>query len=106
MSYSPSELFRRVWQEALRVVLQQHHWVGHLSESIISQRNSEGLDHCNGLMKCPCLMTHALLLPDAPTKKRKRKRRKKRNQFLNANKVSIIHSVRYHFRFHSFYLTC
>jgi hypothetical protein len=96
MSYS-SELFCRVWQEALRVVLHQNQWVGHLNESNVSLRDSGGLDRCNGLMKCPCLMTHALLLPDAPTKKRKRKRRKKRKQFSNANTVSIIHSVRYPF---------
>lgn len=100
MSYSSSEFFRRVCQEALRVVLHQHQWVGHLSESFMSQREGGGLDHCNGLMKCPCLMTHGLLFPDAPVKKRKRKRRKKRKQLSNGNKISIIHSVRYRSRFH------
>lgn len=95
MSYPSSELFLRVWQEALRSVLHQRQWAGHLKESLISQWGSSGfLDHGNGLMKCPCLMTHALLFPESPIKKRKRKRRKKRKNSGNVNEISILHSVR------------
>lgn len=97
MSYPSSELFHRVWQEAMRVVLLQHQVTDHFHESVIHQPGitSKGLvNNISGLIKCPCLMTHALLFPGGSVKKRKRKRRKKRRQLNCNDKVSIIRSVR------------
>lgn len=95
MTY-PTELFQRAWQRALSSILHQHQWAGHFKDSLFNYPQSGLLlDHTNNLIKCPCLMTHALFSSEMPVKKRKRKRRKKRKISGNRNKVSILHSVRY-----------
>lgn len=95
MSCPASDFFQQVWSEALRVVLHQQQWTGHTKKHLTKVWDGDLVNQRSGLLTCPCMMNHALLLPSISTKRRKRKRRKKRNNSKNVSDVAILHSFRY-----------
>lgn len=95
-----TQFFQRVWQQTLNSVLKQQ-WAFQSSQCCNSGKNNSFSTHCNhdkhnaellAQFKCPCLMAHALMLPDVPLVKRKRKRRKKRKN-VTPSDVSLVHSL-------------